>query len=100
MRRRRGGACAGSCTARQGGGAWQLGEDDRGGLRVGYNPAQVTHGFAVICSESNESRVKPASLASWSGMTVKPIAPLERRRQADMYRRALRTMPGGTDSNF
>jgi glutamate-1-semialdehyde 2,1-aminomutase len=33
-------------------------------------------------------------------MTVKPIAPLARRRQADMYRRALRTMPGGTDSNF
>ncbi len=33
-------------------------------------------------------------------MTVKPFAPLVRKRQNEMYRRALRTMPGGTDSNF
>ena len=33
-------------------------------------------------------------------MTVKPVAPLVRGRQAEMYRRALRIMPGGADSNF
>ena len=33
-------------------------------------------------------------------MTVKPPAPLARQRQTELYRRALRTMPGGTDSNF
>jgi hypothetical protein len=32
-------------------------------------------------------------------MTVKPVPPLTRERQTEMYRRALRIMPGGTDSN-
>ncbi|MET1232891.1 MAG: hypothetical protein ABWY52_08595 [Candidatus Limnocylindrales bacterium] len=33
-------------------------------------------------------------------MTVKPFAPLVRRRQDEMYQRALRTMPGWSDSDF
>jgi glutamate-1-semialdehyde 2,1-aminomutase len=33
-------------------------------------------------------------------MPAQPPAPLKRQRQLDLYKRALRSMPGGTDSNF
>ncbi len=33
-------------------------------------------------------------------MSAPQPAPLKRQRQLDLYRRALETMPGGTDSNF
>ena len=33
-------------------------------------------------------------------MAAHPLAPLARRRQSELYQRALRTMPGGADSNF